>query len=353
MALIFIDGFDHYDDADGADKYSSVAATFDVTTDSTLVRTGIGSMELEGSSGNAVVAVPAQETYIVGFGLKLSHPASGASGVGAADQLVYFYEDGVSGVHVSLNVTGDNRFQVARSIFPTQAILGTTAEQFDLDDGWHYIEFKVKIHNTLGSFELKFDEENILSATNVDTRRTGGVQAPNGVIKNINFRRIEASVVSTWFDDIYICDTTGTKNNDFLGDCQVTTIFPKTDGALEDWALQAGSNSFAMVDENPPDDEITYVQSNTVGHKDSFDMDDVSGMTTILGIQLTEYAKFLTGSADIKHLARVGGTNYLGSSKILAATYDFHMHIYENDPDISSAWTVSGLNSSEFGMEVV
>ena len=343
MALVFIDGFDHYEDADFDDKYflSNVAQQ-----DTTEPRTGIGCCKFVGSSGNFIVQVPAKDTYIVGFGIKLS-------GITFFDQedLISFYEDSsASETQVSVIYTGDKRFQVLRGQTLGGTVLATTTDQFDLYDGWHYLEFKAFINNTTGSFELRFDEENILSATNVDTRNNN---AEADEIKHIHIQRIEVVNTSTFFDDLYICDTTGTKNKDFLGDCQVTTIFPKADGALEDFTRSVGADSFALVNDNPPDDDSTHVESNTVGHKDSFDMDDVSSMTTILGVQLTEYARFLTGSADIKHLARIDGGNFLGSTKTLAGSYDFHMFIWEDNPDLSSAWTINGINTAEFGMEVV
>ncbi len=347
MALIFIDGFDHLASADVDDKYSDSAQG---GIDTTTFRSGLGSLDLDGGSGQISAAVPNQVTYIVGFGFYLSTPQTLAT-----KDLVNFNEDSPSqGTHVTLQITGDRKFRVIRgqeSDFFEE--LGKTTDRFDLSDGFHYIEFKVTVDDSTGSFELKFDEESILSGTSLDTRNNDATHCPLGVIKQIVFNEIPGSPVDTWYDDLYICDATGTKNNDFLGDCQVTTIFPKADGALEDWALSTGSDSFAMVDENPPDDDSTYVQSNVSTEQDSFDMDDVSSMITILGAQLTIYARFLTGSASIKHLARVGGTNYLGNTKVLAATYDFHMHMFEDDPDISNNWTISGLNAAEFGMEVV
>lgn len=351
MALIFIDGFDHYEDTDITDKYVSAAAGMNISSVAGEFRSGLSSLDMDANNGQITVTPvdDTQVTYIVGFGFRLSTPQT----LDYRD-IVSFYEDSAAtGVHVSLQITGDRKFRVIlgqdNDFLGT---LGTTSEMFELDDGFHYIEFKVTIHDTTGSFELKFDEESILSVTGVDTRNNDE-NSPNGVIKSITFRQVPGAVNNTWYDDLYICDTTGSKNKDFLGDCQVTAIFPKADGALEDFTRSAGADSFALVDDNPPDDDTTHVESNTSGHKDSFDMDDVSGMTTILGVQLTEYARFLTGSASMKHLVRVGGTNYLGSSKTLASAYDFHMNIWEDDPDISSAWTISGINAAEFGMEVV
>ena len=123
---------------------------------------------------------------------------------------------------------------------------------------------------------------------------------------------------------------------------------------MEDWTLfpVSPTDSFALVNENPPDDDTTYVESNVTTEQDSFDMDDVSGINVILGVQLTVYAKKDT-SAGFNHLVRVGGSNYVGSDVTLTDDYTFYMNIWENDPDISSAWTVSGLNAAEFGVEVV
>ncbi len=347
MALIFIDGFDHYATADVTDKYLSSAGEGIDTTD---FRSGLGALKFSGSNGQITVAVPNQVTYIVGFGFKISTPQT----LDTRD-LVNFNEDSPAlGTHVTLQLTGDKKFRVIRgNNVDFLGTLGTTTDRFDLNDGFHYIEFKVTVDDSTGSFELKLDEESVLSVTGVDTRNNDAIEAPLGVIKEIVFNQVPGSVNDTFYDDLYICDTTGSKNNDFLGDCQVTTIFPKADGALEDWATQSGTDSFAMVDENPPDDDTTYVQSNVSTEQDSFDMDDVSSMTTILGIQLTEYSRFLTGAASIKHLVRVNSTNFLGNTKVLAATFDFHMHVFEDDPDISNNWTISGLNAAEFGMEVV
>ena len=344
MALIFIDGFDHYATAAEFDK--KYLSTNGAVQDTTEQRTGLGCCKITGGTGNIIIQVPAKDEYVVGFAIKLNSPTASAS-----EGLIDFYEDSVSQeVQVSLRYTGDKRFRVDRSISgASNVVLGTSADQFDLHDGWHYLEFKALIHDSLGTYEVKLDEETILSGTGADTRNNN---AEANEIKHIHIQGIQVVNTGTFIDDLYVCDTTGTNNNDFLGDIEVTTIFPKGEGNLEEFTPSSGGSNYLFVDDNPPDDDTTYVESNTSGHKDSHDMDDVSSMTTILGVQLTEYARFLTGSASIKHLSRVGGTNYIGSDKVLAGTYDFHMFIWEDDPDISSAWTISGLNAAEFGMEV-
>ena len=84
MALIFIDGFDHYATSDGIDKYNSVAS-FGI--DATDFRSGLSSLNFNGSNGNVIVSVPNQVTYIVGFGFRISTPQT----IDNRD-LVSFYE---------------------------------------------------------------------------------------------------------------------------------------------------------------------------------------------------------------------------------------------------------------------
>ncbi len=343
MSLRFIDGFDHYATADFDDKYSaSNSATIDLVDR----RTGLGSLKMTGTTPHITVGLDAQTTWIVGFGFKTSSHQT----LNVQDLISFM--DGSSynaDTHVSLQILGDGNFRVVRGVETAFTTIATGTTRVEFDDGWHYLEFKVFHHDTLGTFEVRLDEENVFSGTGVDTINAG---AGNPTSSHIRISRLEGGVTTTWIDDLYVCDGTGSQRNDFLGDCEIKTLFPIVDGALEDWALSAGSDSFALVDDNPPDDS-TFVETNVSTDKDSFDMTALTGTGAILGFQLTEYARFESGTPSIQHLARVGGTNYNGSSKAMTASYVFYTNVWEDDPDISSSWTVSGVNAAEFGMEYV
>lgn len=345
MALRFMDGFDHYATAEFDQKYSaSNSATIDLVDR----RTGLGSLKMTGTTPHITVGLNAQTTWIVGFGIKLSSQQT------IDDQDLISFMDGSSyttnDTHISLQILGDGNFRVIRSTELSPTVIATGTTRVALDDGWHYLEFKVFHHDTLGTFELRIDEENVFSGTGLDTINDN---ATNPTSSHIRISRIEGGVTTTWVDDLYVCDGTGSKNSDFLGDCEVTTIFPKGEGNLEDFTPSAGGSNYTFVDENPPDDDDTYVESNTSGNKDSHDMDDVSSMTVIPGVQLTLFSRFLTGAASIKHLVRTSGSNFLGGTKVLTAAYVFDTFIWEQEPDDPSDWTVSVINASEFGMEVV
>ena len=49
-------------------------------------------------------------------------------------------------------------------------ILGQTTDPALSTDNWHYIEVKVVVHDTAGSYEIRVDGVTVLSDTDVDTR---------------------------------------------------------------------------------------------------------------------------------------------------------------------------------------
>ena len=90
---------------------------------------------------------------------------------------------------------------------------------------WHYFEVKVVCHDTAGYYQVRIDGVTVLSGTNVDTRAGADTR----------FVRFRMDEYYQYMDDIYICDTDGTANNDFLGQILVEAIFPNADGDNSDW----------------------------------------------------------------------------------------------------------------------
>jgi len=70
------------------------------------------------------------------------------------------------------------------------------------------------------------------------------------------------------FDDLYVCDSTGSLNHDFLGNVKVVAIFPDANGDVNAWTGSGGSAHYTYVDENPVDDDTAYVESATSGQED-------------------------------------------------------------------------------------
>lgn len=218
-------------------------------------------------------------------------------------------------------------------------------------DTWYYIELKARKHPTEGFVQFRMNEELVLDATGLDTvgYTSGGTQ-----IAGVKFA---SSIYATWWlDDIYILDTTGSKNNDFLGDIRVDSIYPNGAGNYTQLTPSAGNN-YECIDETNFDSS-DYVEGANAGEKDSYtygsvptDLDDLA----IYGIQLRNQA-IRTAESDnikIKGFLRNGSTDYEESTaQSLDDIYKSKSVIWEDDPSDSGDWTKAKINACEFGMEV-
>jgi hypothetical protein len=219
---------------------------------------------------------------------------------------------------------------------------------------WYFIELKATIHDTTGSYELRVNGTNVLSQTNVDTRNGG-----SGVVTLIQFgsqtgTSQPAGPATMNMDDIYVCDSSGSLNNDFLGDVAVQTIYPTSDSSVA-WTRSAGGTSYTLVDESTPNGDTDYVESSTAAQQDIYGYGDLAAATnTVLGVQINAVArKDDAGARQVKLLTKSGGTTYASSALGLSTTYTFYSEVRETNPNTAVSWTESDVNSAEFGVECV
>ena len=160
-------------------------------------------------SGNT----PTNDTWIIGMAVKFpSFPD---------DERILIVGRNWGNFNLRLSTTG----QIAAGA-GYSTILGQTTDPALSTDNWHYIEVKVVVHDTAGSYEIRVDGVTVLSDTNVDTR---------GGDEDTEIVQFTPQVVDQELDDIYICDIDGTTNNDFLGRVVIEGIFPSADGDASDW----------------------------------------------------------------------------------------------------------------------
>ena len=145
---------------------------------------------------------------------------------------------------------------------------------------WMFLEVKVTFDNSSGVVQVKGNGKLVLDLTGQDTQNTANAYANAARIMNINPN-------TTYLDDVYLCDDSGSKNNDFLGDVRVDCLRPNGAGTHTDFTPSTGSN-YENVDETYPDDDTTYNQGSNVGDQDTYNLgalpDPPSG-TTIHGVK--------------------------------------------------------------------
>jgi hypothetical protein len=119
------------------------------------------------SSGSSYLAVmlDAQGTWIVGAAFKYST-------LPAFVRAIISIMDGTT-EQMGLTLNTDGTLSARRG---GSTILGTTS--FNLSTGiWYYVEFKVTIHDSTGTAQIKVDGDSKLSLTGQDTKQTSNATA--------------------------------------------------------------------------------------------------------------------------------------------------------------------------------
>lgn len=214
----------------------------------------------------------------------------------------------------------------------------TSAPHWPTDGIWRHVE--CKYNPATGVTTVRIDGAVVLTGTVL-----AGVTITNLLLG-------ATGSVEHSFDDLYILDTTGAVNNDFLGDVRVQTYLPSADGANTGMTPSTGTTHYTLVDEATPN-TTDYVSTATAGVRDTYQFPDLSANTgNVFGVMATSYAhKDATGLAGIANVVRTGGTNYTGTSSSLSTGWMAASQTWETNPATGLPWTPAEVNSAEFGVE--
>lgn len=338
MALLFVDGFDHMDDANG------VLAKWDYTT-------GAGYMYyLDGSgrTGGWGFSIYRNDHYIQ----KNFTGQYSTLIVGAARKSGFGYNRNHFQLIDGTTVQAYLKFAVDGTItaYAGGSLRGTSSTGIWVEHIWQYIEFKVKFSNTVGTLEVRVDGVTVISATGIDTSASGNEYGTG-------FRLVgDVDSAHTYYDDCYCCDDSGTTNNDFLGDIKITTLYPISDGNSSDFTCSTGTDHFALVDDPQLlDSDTDHNESSTVGHKDLYGMTTYDGPDTIFGVQVVAAVKNTdVGTMTVRPLSRSGAApvDNEGGDYILSQIMRASMHMFEEEPADSVGWTAAKINAAEFGLKI-
>lgn len=339
MALLFIDGFDQYDD-DAEIQRGGWTGNFTSINSFAAGRDGIGrALQITGTSITASknFSEIANATFVCGVAFK--NPNSGPQNV---DLISLYY-----GSTEKITLRSTSGGELALDQGATQ--LGITSGLALAQNTWYHVEIKVLLNNTTGTYELKVDGQSKFSGTSTDTL--------NGTTAKVNRLILWGHATSDpVYDDIFVLDDSGSDATDFLGDCYVETIKPDADGATNNFTrVGGGTNNYEAVDDMaPPDDDTTYNHSSTATHKDLYGFAAIAGNPgTVYAVAVSLLArKEDAGYREIRTVARSNVTEVDSGNKPLGVTYKYIDHIYENDPNGGGNWTESAVNSAQFGIKL-
>lgn len=341
MTMLFVDGFDHYATADITLKWSSITVG-SPTIQSASGRRGTGCLR-----GGTLVGIrktfASAATLVVGFAYKYV-------GALSAGRICSFEDSGSA--QVSVHINSDGTLKVVQG---ASTNLGSSSAAALSAGTWYYIEFKATISDAAGTYEIKINGVTAVSGSSVDTKATANATANSLIIGGIATVTSGGGATSTDYDDVYLLNSSGSVNNDFLGDVRVDAYLPSGAGNTTQWTASAGSN-YQCVDESPQNGDTDYVQTSTVNNKDTYAFADMTHTpSNIYAVQINAIAKKDdAGTRSICLVTRSGGSDTDGATQALsAASYSDFTEVRETDPNTSAAWTKTNFNSAEFGIKLV
>jgi hypothetical protein len=211
---------------------------------------------------------------------------------------------------------------------------------------WYYAEMKAYCAPSGGYVIVRLNGVEILNVSGINTAYSSS--NPNTeIVKILGHDQF-------YFDDWYICDNSGMKNNDFLGDIKVLSYTPTRDGSRIDFTPVGAASNYQAVNEALQNSDTNYVTQSGIGMYDLYGFTAPSISGSLLGIQQTVTArKDDSGTRFIKLIGSYGSNNAESSSISLLDNYRTYFNIYESRLGTNEDWSFNDLNSAEFGFKIV
>lgn len=342
MSLLFIDGFDHYTNLD--DKWDGAFFGGNIKPIQGAGRFGGAALQIKGSGGggNRTKNLPLSDELICGFAYLATTDHSFSVFFGTTDDSTIFQclLDPVAGT-IEMRYDGGGGGNTV-----------ITAPSLITEDTWFWIEFRGKAHASLGEMEIRINNSTVASLTNIDTSLAADMlvlQVTTGSNNQL-----------TYIDSLYVLDTTGSSNNNFLGDLRVATLYPKANGIVNNFAPSTPATlNYTMTNETLHDDDTTYVESGIVGARESYDNQNFSDIGvspgTIFGVQVVNSSK-KTDAAELRYRDQmvIAGVPFDDGVDVTATAtiYKMTTYIRDTDPSDDATWTESKVADVGSGIEI-
>ncbi len=347
MALLWIDGFEGYGETPGntpapagilARKYRNVSG--ETVMDIETGRYAGYCLELNGL--NDFISTPAlttDDTLIAGVAIKFSNAANVF--------IMMFTNHFVSGTNFGMNVRLINSLDTIE-VRRDATLLGSVSSLGLSSGTWYYFEFKVKCNDTTGNYYVYLDGDLILSDTDVDTKRSS--------LDYYDSVRLDSWAYGNYpqYDDFYICDGSGIRNNGVLGVSRVSAFYPSGDDTTE-WDVNPGPNHVAAINEIEIDDSTSYIEDDTTNNTDLFTYVDIpTGLGAIKGIQINTHCQETEAqNFSLITVIESNSTEYDDAGQVInTPDWITKWRIAETDPDTGDYWSETDLNAAKFGVKV-
>lgn len=338
MVMLWVDGAEMWGDATYLSRAYAAASGLTISTPG---RVTPGARYF--AANTAVLKTPslaASTQMTIGFGFY-------ATTAGAAKVRVFSGASEQCRLELESDGAGGARWKLIRG----STTIGTSSS-FSLGQ-WLYFELQVDIATSGAAYELRQNEQNVLSGTGANLANTGsaGADAVGWETPASGYR----------LDDLYVLNSDnsdGANNNDFLGDSVEYEVTPNANGHQQDFTRSTGSSNVANVDEaSTASSSADYNHSDTTNQEDYYGFSDLpgTGLGNIHAIKISgSMAMQGVGSRTAQYRYYNGATEFdLGSAVAVSGTSIVELpQVVGMNPDTAAKWQASEVNAGEFGVEV-
>ena len=218
-------------------------------------------------------------------------------------------------------------------------------------EAWLFIEIWIRVHDSLGAFELRIDQVPVLEASGIDTKLSG-----NAGVDSIELHLAVASGGEIRLDDLFILD--GATDHDFQGDIATVISHPLAAGFKQEWTpVPTSPDNVDRVNDLDPDDDTAYVRSLSGGHDDLFEVDPLGDRLGggIAAIALATMARIESSSPPNRSIRSImkhkeEADVVLDDDTLVLPDLNYHDDVGVRKADAhGNAWERQALDTHEFG----
>lgn len=346
MALIFMDGFDHYGTDESnltAGPWAEANSVFSISSDNP--RTGLNSIRFDYGNNQARVLrrVLGIERSRVGLGMGFFPNELPTFN---REVVLFIFRNDENNDLVTIYVNSTGVIECARGS-SNGTILGTTSQPAIVANAYNHIEAAIDFDGgSLGTVEIRVNGVTVMSLTGVQTSPDSSLCSQ--VCIGGQTGSTDDNII-VYYDDVFAWDDSGTENNDFLGDRRVRTSFVDSDQPTQEWSLFGSVTGYGAINQTAPDGDTTYIEADaSVPVVSEFGLQDlpagVGGIAAVMTYVMQRKTEAGDGNTQASMISN--GTASNGADRPITPIYTYWTDVFELDPDTGAPWSAAAVNAA-------
>jgi hypothetical protein len=209
---------------------------------------------------------------------------------------------------------------------------------------WYGIEVEVTVSSTAGVVNVWVNGTQVMAVTGICTQASANAYA-NQVAIGDAF----TEGVNLYADDFRVWDNTGSTQSAPLGtDSRIVTKMPSGAGQFTQWTPNGAAANWQCVDDNPPDDDTTYVSGATASLLDAYAMPSAGfTLAPAMVVARSRVRKDDGATRQLQLGAGSSGSTGVTETYTLGSTYAFVDACVPDDPHTSVPWTAAAADAAQ------